>query len=187
MLRRLLGIVVQMANRSMADCLKTVQPLLNRLKQDGRVAHGAAVGISQFIHLGPARSGIPALLRIVSVREQDRFQNDELSSVLRTLLSLKPSPPPVIPETSSAPRNGQQVDMRFVSEAIASVEAAGSVPDLLSFLQDRFPERHAFDHISIFHYLAKDESGFAAQFGPLKDYELLGACIQSAQLSLTLK
>jgi len=187
MLRRFLGLVVQTANRSMADCLKTVQPLLNRLKQDGRVAHGAAVGISQFIHVGPSRSGIPALLRIISVREQDRFQNNELSSVLRTLLSLKPSPPPIIPESSSDLRNGQQVDMRFAAEAIASVEAAGTVTDLLTFLHDRFPDRHAFDHVSIFHYLTKEESGFTAHFGPMKDYELLGASIQSAQLSLTLK
>lgn len=182
-LRRYISIVLQSTNLAIVDCVRTVQPLLERLREDSMVAAGAAVGMAQFTKCGAIPSGIIKLLPVAFSAERDCFADAELDQTLRAILTIRPAPPPVIPDVHGGRTAG--ADAAFVAEAIESLSTAGEVPDLLAHLLNKHPDRTAYDCLCVFHHLTKPSSGFSPTFGPLAEFDFSDAIVTSSRLSIS--
>jgi hypothetical protein len=185
MLRRLLASVTATANRVMADCLKTVQPLLQRLHADGLVMQGAALGMAQFLKNGAVASGLPGLINVVSERKQDLYRDDELKDVLVALVSFHPTPPAPLPQPAELDTYEPADDyIMFLDETVALLRQMKQVPDLLAFVQEQNPQRSAHHFIRLYHRLGAEDSDFPVNFFGRQTYVLADCELDAPQMAI---
>jgi hypothetical protein len=163
----------QRSNSRILDCIQTIRPILEKHRQESLAASGAALIVERLLRNGVENSGIDALTPIQWIVPRDRFTDEQILSCARNVEGIVPEEPPVIDLRAShdiaVPDYGNPA---FIVEVIDALKSAGDVPDVWSFIRERFPGRSALHCLAAFYNLQSEVSGSVVDFtGDIKDYE----------------